>query len=211
VTLAVEQLTFGYSGGATVIDHLTLSLEPGKVTAITGPSGCGKSTLLALLGLLLSPRSGDVVLEGSTTRDRSDRHRSNLRAVSYGFVFQDACLDPARSVLDNVLEPVVYAGRSANGRRAQAMDLLRRTDIDLAAGRRPGEVSGGQAQRIALCRALINDPTVILADEPTGNLDLASGSIVLDLLAAAAADGRTVVIATHDGQVVDRCDSVVEL
>jgi putative ABC transport system ATP-binding protein/lipoprotein-releasing system ATP-binding protein len=183
----------------------------GAVTGVTGPSGRGKSTLLYLLGLLLRPGVGRVLYGGQAVHGLADVARSRIRARRVGFVFQDAVLDASRSVLDAVVEPGLYAG----ARRAQmvprARALLQEMGIAVRAGHRPGEISGGQAQRVALCRALVNDPQVILADEPTGNLDRDNSATVLRVLRQAAGAGRTVVVATHDPYVLEHTDHVLAL
>lgn len=197
--LAVERLTFAYRRGSEpVIDDLTHRFEPGAVTAVTGPSGCGKSTLLYLLALLLTPSAGSVTYGGRSVSRLSDGDRSRLRASSVGFVFQDAVLDPSRSVAANVAEGGLYGGLSARVARRRAVPLLERFGVGHRASHRPGEVSGGQAQRVALCRALMKSPSLVLGDEPTGNLDLDSAGSVWDALRIAAGDGATVVVATHD-------------
>ena len=140
-----------------------------------------------------------------------DRRRARLRATSVGFVFQDAELDPSRPILDSVVEPGLYAGLPRRELEGRARILLERFGLGHRAEHRPGQVSGGQAQRVAVCRALVNTPAVVLADEPTGNLDPDNASLVLDALAEAAGEGRTVVVATHDPAVVARADEVVRL
>lgn len=211
--VSLEGLSFGYRAGEPIIDGLDATFAPGEVWAITGPSGCGKSTLLYLVGLLLTPWSGRIGIgQVAAASELGDHERSRLRGAHIGFVFQDAVLDPARSVLDNVTEPAVYAGIGRVAARQRAGELLERFGVRLRADHRPGEVSGGQAQRVALCRALLTQPTLILADEPTGNLDAASAGIVIEALTAAAhADGATVMIASHDERVVAACDQVLHL
>ena len=141
-----------------------------------------------------------------------DRQRSQLRAERIGFVFQDSELDPARTIADSVIEPGLYAGQTAQRLRPRAYELLERFGLRHRADHRPGQVSGGQAQRVAVCRALLNEPDIILADEPTGNLDRDNAGLVLDALADAAhVQGRTVVIATHDPFVLDHTDEQVRL
>lgn len=210
--LGLREIRFAYRrGGDELFDGLSHDFTPGTVTALTGPSGRGKSTLLYVLALLLTPTAGQVLLDGRDVAADTDAERSRIRATRIGFVFQDAELDPSRTVLDSVLEPALYAGALPTARLAAARDLLERFGLSERADHRPGQVSGGQAQRVAVCRALINDPDVVLADEPTGNLDRDNATLVLDALAEASASGRTVVIATHDPFVLDRVDEVVSL
>ncbi|MBN9107018.1 MAG: ATP-binding cassette domain-containing protein [Propionibacteriaceae bacterium] len=202
--IETADLTFGYRRGVTVIDGLTQAIRGGEVTAITGRSGSGKSTLLYLLAGMLTPWSGSVVFDGSDLAKMDDHARSRLRAETFGFVFQDAALDPRRSVLDAVLEPTLYASQPSAKARDRALALLDLMGVDVPPESRPGEISGGQAQRVGVARALLLDPQVIFADEPTGNLDNASSEAVLGALTAAAEGGCTVIIATHDDRVVSR-------
>jgi ABC-type lipoprotein export system ATPase subunit len=182
------------------------------MTVVTAPSGCGKSTLLYLLGLLLTPTEGQVVWDSQIVSALDDRARSKVRAVGIGFVFQDAALDTTRSVSDNILEGGLYAGLGRAQARVRTAELMRRFQVDLRADHLPGEISGGQAQRVALCRALLKQPTLILADEPTGNLDERSAAIVWDALASAAhRDGAVVVVATHDRHRVAKADLTLDL
>lgn len=174
------------------------AFEPGTLTAVTGPSGSGKSTLLYLLALMLTPSGGDIRWGERSVGALPDAERSRLRATHVGFVFQDAVLDLARTSLDNVLEAARLAGLPEQPSRERARELLERFGVGERADHRPGEISGGQAQRIALCRALVKRPSVVFADEPTGNLDDDSATIVWDALAEAARDGATVIVATHD-------------
>lgn len=208
----ISGLSFGYKRGEPIIDGLDWAFPAGRVTGITGRSGSGKSTLLYLLGLLLSPWSGRIVVDGEDMGGASDRRRSRLRAERIGFVFQDAALDSTRSVVDNIVEGSLYSGMRRRVAVARAGDLMGRFDVGLRAGHKPGEVSGGQAQRVALCRALLNEPRVVLADEPTGNLDIETAGVVIRALGALAhEEGATVIIASHDPEVVAACDEVLAL
>lgn len=209
--IELQDLSFSYPKTDPVVSGLDHRFEPGATTGIAGQSGRGKSTLLYLAGLLLAPTSGRVLLDGTDTATLSDSQRSRLRGARIGFVFQDAALDPSRTILDNVIEGAVFSGmrRADAGRRARA--LLAGVDVTVPIDRRPGQISGGQAQRVALCRAMLHDPSLVLADEPTGNLDSASAGLVLDRLAAAAATGATIVIASHDPHVLERCDATIDL
>ncbi len=211
--LQLDGVSFHYRGGPRVISSMTATFYEGSTTAVTGPSGCGKSTLLYLLGLMLRPSQGSILLGSDIVSLRSDALRSKIRAESFGFVFQDTALDPTRSILDNVLEPTEYNPfQSRRQNKTYALELLDRFDVSLPPERRPGEISGGQAQRVGLCRALINGPAVILADEPTGNLDSESARMVFDaLISAAQDDGSVVVIVTHSIDLASRCDMRLSL
>ncbi len=211
MVLRASGLTFAYDGAAPIIRDWSMQVSGGEVVAITGPSGRGKSTLLYLLGLMLTPTAGQVLVEGSPASSLSDAERAHLRARLFGFVFQDAVLDATRTVLDNVLETTLYRGGSRRGDTMRARRLLGELGVELRASATPGQVSGGQAQRIALCRALVGDPRVLLADEPTGNLDRASAESVLGALRAQAQRGAAVLIVTHDDDVVAACDRRIDL
>lgn len=220
--LAVRDLSFAYTrGGEELFGGLSHAFTPGVVTAVTGPSGRGKSTLLYVLGLMLAPSRGHVLLDDSPVSDAGDAARSRVRAHRIGFVFQDSALDPARTVLDSVVEPALYAGWSLRTARDRGRTLLEELGVGARADHRPGEISGGQAQRVAVARALVTAPAVILADEPTGNLDRDNAAGVLAALSAATGTGpdagiqagssRTVVIATHDPFVLEQVDEVLQL
>lgn len=210
--LAVESLRFQYSSkGEELFDGLSCAFPDGAMTALTGESGRGKSTLLYIIGLLLTPTAGHVSLDGEDVSSLPDAARSRIRAHDIGFVFQDSELDPTRTILDSVLEPSMYAGSDVTESKDRALALLAEFGLDHRANHRPGEISGGQAQRVAVCRSLINSPSVLLADEPTGNLDRGNAQLVLESLSQAAHGGRTVLIATHDPFVLEFCDERVKL
>lgn len=210
--LSVTGLSFRYDrAGVELFGGLDHAFAPGALTAVMGPSGRGKSTLLYVLGLLLRPTAGEVRLGAHVLSAEPDGARSAMRATIMGFVFQDASLDPRRSVLDNVCEPAVYAGLATDLTRQRARDLVERLAPGIDTNRRPGQISGGQAQRIAIARALINGPSVVLADEPTGNLDADNTASVLELLRDVASGGATVVIATHDPTVSGFADDLLTL
>ena len=211
MTLSVMDVAFAYRrGGDHVIQGLSHTFATGATTAVTGPSGRGKSTLLYLLGLMLQPTAGTIRLDGDDVGHLPDASRARLRATRLGFVFQDAALDPSRTILDAVIEPALYSGMAGPARTARARSLLDDLGLTERTDHRPGEISGGQAQRVAVARSLMNDPVVILADEPTGNLDQDNAAAVLEAIRHAGT-GRTVVIATHDPFVLERVDHVLEL
>jgi ABC-type lipoprotein export system ATPase subunit len=204
--LAADDLSFGYDQTALLLDGWSAEFHIGEVVAVTGPSGRGKSTLLYLLGMMLKPASGRVLVDGVPTQGLRDRSRAALRSETFGFVFQDAALDGSRTVLDNILETVLYRGGDRRAATGRAHDLMDRFGVALRAGAKPGQVSGGQAQRIALCRALLGNPRILLADEPTGNLDPASSDVVVTALHEQASRGSAVVVVTHDPALVIQCD-----
>lgn len=192
-------------------DDWTASFPRGAVTALTGPSGCGKSTRLYLLALMLRISSGSIELDGERVDDLPDGARAALRANRFGFIFQDAALDTSRTVLDNVVETALYRGERKRDLHTRARELLDELGVAVPADRKPGEVSGGQAQRIATCRALIGRPDVIVADEPTGNLDPASAQVLLGALRRHTDQGAGVIIVTHDPGVAAWADHRIGL
>ena len=210
--LEARRVAFAYPRTpAPVVDAWSDSFESGSLTAITGGSGTGKSTRLFLLATLLRPDSGEIVFEGTRIDALTDSARSRFRAERCGFIFQDAALDPTRSVLDNITESALYRGQSRREAETRARELLDAVGLDLPAHRRPGELSGGQAQRIALCRALVSDPTVIFADEPTGNLDSRTGGLVMEILAERAREGALVIVVTHDAAIAALADRRIDI
>ena len=166
---------------------------------------------LAEFGLMPALMIGEITVDGADVAYLSDARRADLRARTFGFVFQDAALDATRTVLDNVIETALYRGESRGEAIKRAQELMAQFGVDLRASAKPGQVSGGQAQRIALCRALLNDPRILLADEPTGNLDPASSDVVVEAFHAQARSGAAVIVVTHDPALVARCDRKIEL
>src|SRR5215207_1486283 len=188
-----------------------MNIESGEWIAIVGPSGSGKSTLMSLIGLLDRPTSGNYVLDGRDVSGLQGGELANARRNLIGFVFQSYNLLPRESALKNVELPMVYAGVGRKERRKRALGVLEKVGLSERAHHRPPELSGGQMQRVAIGRALVNGPVLLLADEPTGNLDTASGAEILDLFGELNASGVTVVVVTHDEEVAARTRRVVEL
>lgn len=203
-----------HQGGQTIraVDQVNLDIMAGEFIAITGASGSGKSTLLHLIAGLETPTSGSVAIMGTTLSEMNDAQLSELRLRTIGFVFQFFHLLSTLTAQENTALPLLLAGRSPRQAAERATQVLAWVHLDTRRGSRPSELSGGEMQRVALARALANDPPILLADEPTGNLDSHSGSVVLDLLYRSCKDMRkTLLLATHDRAVVERADRIVEL
>jgi putative ABC transport system ATP-binding protein len=186
------------------LDDVSLSIEDGEYLSIMGPSGSGKSTLLNVIGLLDRPTDGRYVLDRSETTALDDDALADLRARRIGFVFQSFHLVPRLTAFENVELPMVLAGRAPAARHARTDEVLASLGLTDRAHHRPDQLSGGQRQRVAIARAMVMSPGVLLADEPTGNLDHASGADVLDALEALNARGITLLVVTHDDEVAAR-------
>jgi ABC-type lipoprotein export system ATPase subunit len=202
-----------YGGGRAarrVLDGASIDVAPGEIVAVTGRSGSGKSTLLHLLGALDRAEAGEIEIAGERVDGRPERELTRLRRRRLGFVFQFFHLVPELTGAENVLLPARLPGADA-GAADHARELIGRLGLEDAARRLPHELSGGEQQRLAVARALVHDPPVLLADEPTGNLDAASAGLVLGLLRQAAGDGRAVVIVTHEPAVTAVADRVLHL
>lgn len=196
-----------YEKSEPVLSDIELSVRAGEMLALTGASGRGKSTLLFIIGLLLRPTRGSVMVGGVDTAGLTDRQRSLLRADMFGYLFQEAALDPGRTVLANVTEPSLYSrSRSRSRSREVALGLLGALEVELRADAFPSQVSGGQAQRIGLARALVLHPPIIIADEPTSSLDEESAAVVIGAMRAHARAGNAIIVASHDRRVVAASD-----
>jgi putative ABC transport system ATP-binding protein len=190
-------------GGEVIraLDCIDLDIDAGQFMSIIGPSGSGKSTLMHILGCLDSPTEGTIQLDGVMIQDANARQLAAIRNQKIGFVFQFFNLLPKLSVLQNVELPMVYAGLSGRERRDRAMAALRMVEMDNRALHRPSQLSGGQQQRTAIARALVNNPRIVFADEPTGNLDSHTGEVILQLFRDLSGEGRTIVLVTHDPEI----------
>jgi putative ABC transport system ATP-binding protein len=205
------ELTKTY-GNVYALDHVSLTVPSGQSLAITGPSGSGKSTLLHCLAGIAVPEWGEASLGDVPITALPDSSRSTLRRHHFGFVFQDGQLIPELPARENVALPLMLNGMRREQALVQADDMLGRLGLQGAVGRRPGEMSGGQAQRIAIARALVHSPSVVFADEPTGALDQATGREVMQVLSSATHSfGATLVVVTHDPQVAQWCSRTIEL
>ena len=195
----------------TALNHINLEIAKGEFIAIMGPSGCGKSTLLNILGMLDSPDSGSYSFLGEDVAKRSERELAIVRKKNIGFIFQSFNLIDELSVAENVALPLLYQNMPAKERAERVQQVLERVNIAHRADHRPQQLSGGQQQRVAVARAVVTNPNVILADEPTGNLDTTNGEEVLDLLGQLNGDGTTIIMVTHDQGHADHAGRVVHM
>ena len=195
----------------TALDRLNLSIEKGSFVAVKGPSGCGKSTLLHILGLMDTPTEGSYVLNGTQTESLSITERDRLRRNTIGFVFQKFNLIDSLSVYENIELPLIYMGVSPAQRKDRIQKVLERLEISNRKNHYPYQLSGGQQQRVAVARCIITDPMLILADEPTGNLDSLNGEEVMRIFQDLNAEGRTIVMVTHDDKYAGYAQRIIKL
>jgi len=214
MTIVLRDVTKVYHMGDTVVNALagvSLDVAAGEFTAIMGPSGSGKSTLMNILGCLDRPTSGSYILDGEEVATLGDDALAVIRNRKIGFVFQSFNLLPRMSALQNVALPMVYAGMAKQARMERAAHALGLVGLSDRQHHKPNELSGGQRQRVAIARALVNDPAIIMADEPTGNLDTKSGNEIMDVFRELNAQGRTVILITHEPDIAENAKRVVHV
>lgn len=195
------------------LDGVSLTIDRGEFVSIMGPSGCGKSTMLNIMGLLDEPTSGTLSIDGVNSAGMNDKQLAQLRNRKLGFIFQSFHLIPALNVVDNVILPMHYRSGSPSGSelRRRAEEMLAKVDLAHRMKHFPTQLSGGQCQRVAIARALMGAPEVILADEPTGNLDSKMGAEIMAILKQLNAEGTTIVMVTHDGKIAEQTSRIVRM
>jgi putative ABC transport system ATP-binding protein len=212
--ITLNHITRSYVMGSETIHALrdvSLNINRGEYVAIMGPSGSGKSTLMNLLGCLDSPTSGEFILNGSRVSEMDDNELAEIRNREIGFVFQSFNLLPRSDALHNVELPLIYSGMNADLRRERALEALDNVGLGDRIHHRPNEMSGGQRQRVAIARALVNSPSIVLADEPTGNLDSKTGEEIMRLFENLSDKGNTIILVTHEEDIARHARRIVRI
>ena len=212
--IAIQNLQLSYQMGNTIVHALRgvdLTIQKGEYVAIMGPSGSGKSTLMNVIGCLDSPDEGTYLLNGKMVSDMSDRQLAKVRNQEIGFVFQTFNLLNRTTAQHNVEMPLIYAGKSRKIRQQKAVEVLTRVGLADRMTHRPSELSGGQRQRVAIARALVTDPSILLADEPTGNLDSTTAREIMSLFDELHEAGHTIILVTHDENIGEHANRVIRL
>ena len=210
----MDKIWLAYGDGkqkVQALSDISLTITKGEFVAVTGPSGSGKSTLLHIMGCLMKPTSGSYLLLGEETSLLSKKTLAGIRSTTFGFVFQNFNLLPRASALQNVILPLIYAGFRRRERIARAQGLLRRVGLGDRMSHHPNELSGGEQQRVAIARALVNHPSILLADEPTGNIDSTTSNTIMNLLEELVEEHLTVVFVSHDRDIVKRASRKITL
>tara|TARA_B100000029_G_scaffold516757_2_gene633748 strand:- start:758 stop:1441 length:684 start_codon:yes stop_codon:yes gene_type:complete len=210
--IQTENLTKDYFLGNQTIKALrevSFTIQRGEFIAIMGPSGSGKSTLMNIIGCLDSPTSGDYFLNGQSVSTLDENELAKIRNKEIGFVFQNFHLLPRNTALDNVMLPLKYAGVEKESRLRQSHDVLTAVGLETRMDHQPSELSGGQQQRVAIARALVNKPSILFADEPTGNLDSQTGQEVIQLFHQLHKDGQTIILITHENDIANEADRII--
>lgn len=209
--IQLDKVSKNYQRGPETVHavrDVSLSVDPGEYVAVVGHSGSGKTTLMNIMGCLDRPSEGRVIINGREIQEESEFGLTRLRQTAIGFVFQQFFLIPTLNVLENVALPSLFAGHKPNGKAAELLDLV---GLGNRLHHLPGQLSGGEMQRVAIARSLINSPPILLADEPTGNLDTRNAGIIMDLFEQLNQDGVTIVMVTHNADIVRRCGRRVHI
>ena len=194
-----------------VLKDITIHINKGDYVSIIGPSGSGKSTLMAIAGCLSKPTSGEYILDGEDVGELNDRKLSRIRNEKIGFVFQAFHLLPGLTALDNVILPLVYSQKTPSNIKECAREVLAKVGLEHRLRHTPGQLSGGEQQRVTIARSLINNPPIILADEPTGNLDSKNGIEIMKTFDRLVGEGKTIVLITHDSKVAEHADRIISI
>ena len=194
-----------------VLKDITIHINKGDYVSIIGPSGSGKSTLMAIAGCLSQPTSGEYILDGEDVGELNDRKLSRIRNEKIGFVFQAFHLLPGLTALDNVILPLVYSQKTPSNIKECAREVLAKVGLEHRLRHTPGQLSGGEQQRVTIARSLINNPSIILADEPTGNLDSKNGIEIMKTFDRLVGEGKTIVLITHDSKVAEHADRIISI